>query len=240
MVLISEELLIKAWSRDFLAKENGRKYIGVDVARMGNNLTVFTELIEGEDRTAVMTRIKRLKGRDLMSVVGNLLAFINFDWQEHGGASIVCCIDATGIGSGVFDRLRELQNTGKLSYKIRLVEVHNGAGITTIFKNPLKPTEHEKNANKAYFNVGAYAYDFLAESLKNDLRIKPEKCFVDQFSKRRFDYRSNGKLFIESKQAFTRRLDIDSPDEADSLVLANFARKFADYSDYVRHSLGTM
>ena len=239
MTLISERVVKEAWSRKHFAKEDGVRYIGVDVARKGTNLTVFTELQDGEDgHLPVQTKLKRLKGRDLMSVTGELVAFCKFDWDEVNGPRIYCCIDATGIGSGVYDRVREMQRFGKLTKRIKFIEVHNGAGVQTVFRNPKNPTEKELNEQKTYLNVGALAYNDLAEALKDGLRIKEEKCYLKQLPGRRFDYKSTGKQFMESKKDFAKRMQMDSPDEGDSLVLANFARRWGRFGDFMKKLVG--
>ena len=96
-----------------------------------------------------------------------------------------------------------------------------------------KATEKEKNEQRAFLNIGALAYSELAEALKRGLRIKPEKCYRSQLPTRRYDYKSTGRLFLESKKDYERRIQMDSPDEADSLVLANFARRFDNVGEYL-------
>ena len=219
--------------RTQVAKENGVRYIGVDVARKGTNATVFTELTESENSPfPVQTRMKRLRDFDLMSITGQLVKFIEFDWDRR--SHVVCCIDATGIGSGVYDRIREIQKSGDIPYYVRFIEVHNGASVSSVQRSPKKPTEKEANEQKAYLNVGALAYADLSEALKHGIRIKREKAYLSQLPNRRYDYKSTGKLFLESKKEYESRLQADSPDEADSLVLANFARRFATVGEYLR------
>ena len=236
MAMITEKVVEMAQNRTHFANPKGIKFIGVDVARKGSNQTVFTELQEAMEKgdLPVQTRLKRLKNRDLMSVTGELVAFCKFDWDEKNGPGIVVCIDATGIGSGVFDRLREMQKSGELTTRIRIVEVHNGAAIRSIQRHS-KPTERELNEQNSYMNVGALAYNDLSEALKKGLRIKKEKAYLAQLPTRRFDYKSTGKLFIEPKKDYAKRLQAESPDEADSLVLANFARRFGTFGNYLRN-----
>ena len=131
-----------------------------------------------------------------------------------------------------------MQKSGELTMRIRFVEVHNGAAVKTIQRNPKKATEREKNEQKAYMNVGALAYNDLSEALKHGLRIKKLKAYLKQIPTRRFDYKSSGKLYIEPKKDYAKRMQMDSPDEADSLVLANFARRFGSYGDYMRKIIG--
>ena len=233
MSMISSKIVELAMERTQVAKENGTRYIGVDVARKGSNATVFTELTEAEDSPfPVQTRMKRLRDFDLMSITGQLINFINFDWDRR--SHVICCIDATGIGSGVYDRIREIQKSGEIPYFVRFVEIHNGAAVSSVWDRQSKPTEKERNEQHAYLNVGALAYADLSESLKRGLRIRREKAYLSQLPNRRYDYKSTGKLYLESKKEYEARLQVESPDEADSLVLANFARRFGSVGEYLR------
>ena len=232
MSMITRSIVEKAMGRKQLAKENGVRYIGVDVARKGTNATVFTELTDSSNSSyPVQTRLKILRDFDLMSITGQLINFINFEWNEE--SLVICAIDATGIGSGVYDRLRELQRNAELSFRIKFIEVHNGASVNSI-QASRTPTEKEKNEQRAFLNIGALAYSDLAEALKRGLRIKKEKVYLSQLTMRRYDYKSTGKLFLESKKDYEQRLQVESPDEADSLVLANFARRFNVLGEYLR------
>ena len=228
-----------AQARKHGAKENGIRFIGVDVARKGTNKTVFTELVESDekDMLPVQTRIERIAKRDLMNVTGMLIKFCRFDWDEKHGQQMVVCIDATGLGSGVYDRCIELQKQGEISYKIRFVEIHFGNNVKTIQKSK-NPTPKEKNEQKAFMNVKALAFQDLAEAIKTGLRIKKESCYNRQLPSMRYDYTSSGKQRMETKKEYENRTKLASPDEADSLALANFARRFGRFGDYLYKMIG--
>lgn len=230
-----------AQSRTHLAKENGIKFIGADIARKGTNKTVFTELIEAENEgdLPVQTRLIRVVKRDLMDVTGRLIDFCKFDWDEKHGPQIIVCIDATGLGSGVFDRCVEMQKHGEVPYKIRFVEIHFGNRIKTIQRYK-EPTPREENEQKAFMNVKALAFQDLSQALRTGLRIKREKCYMMQLPTMRYDYTSTGKQYMESKKEYEARTKMSSPDEADSLALANFARRFGRYGDYLYKMAGAM
>ena len=227
----------KAQSRTHGAKENGIRFIGVDVARKGTNKTVFTELTESDGHLPVQTRIERIEKRDLMTVTGLLIKFCKFDWDEKNGNQIIVCIDATGLGSGVYDRCRELQKTGAIPYKIRFVEIHFGNAVKTIQRYK-DPTPKEKNEQKAFMNVKALAFQDLSEALKTGLRIKKFTFYNQQLPAIRYDYTSTGKQIMESKKDYEARTGLSSPDESDSLVLANFARRFGRFGESLRKMVG--
>lgn len=229
----------KSQARKHLARENGMRFIGADIARKGTNKTVFTELTEAEkpDDLPVQTRLHRISKRDLMDVTGQLIKFCRFDWDEKHGRQIIVCIDATGLGSGVYDRCKELQKQGKVSYKIRFVEIHFGNRVKTIQRHK-EATLKEENEQKAFMNVKALAFEYLAQSLKTGLRIKKEKCYQQQLPTMRYDYTSTGKQYMESKKEYEARTKLNSPDEADSLALANFARRFGRYGESLYKMMG--
>jgi hypothetical protein len=72
------------------------KVLGIDVARGGGDLTVFT-IMDGRR----VVRTETLNVRDLMQVVGKAIDIIRREGIELAG------IDVIGIGAGVYDRLRE-------------------------------------------------------------------------------------------------------------------------------------
>src|SRR5271165_776209 len=78
--------------------EDGQRRLGIDVARFGDDRTVFV-LRAGPNVEHV-----RIEGkRDTMEVVGIAVKLIK-QWRAQ-----TVCIDTIGIGSGVYDRLTEIK-----------------------------------------------------------------------------------------------------------------------------------
>ena len=224
-VLIQSGDVEIAQARKMLAEDNDVRYIGIDVARFGDDKSCFTEL-----RGTVHTRTKKTSKKDLMETTGDAVHFI---MDDHQGENVVVAIDATGLGSGVYDRLVELRKEGVLSRKIRLLEIHFGAGIKSIQKNK-KATKKELLEQKSFFNIKALMFDDLKKGLVNELRLKKDNTYNLQLPTIKYTFSSSGKMQIESKKDYKKRTGKPSPDESDSLALANFCRRFANYAEFLR------
>jgi hypothetical protein len=231
-VLIQSQYVQDAQDRTHMAKEKGTRYIGIDVARFGDDKSCWTELVEGEDDLGpVHTRTKKTAKQGLMETVGHSVRFIMDDWE---GEEVIVCIDATGVGSGVYDRLKELQKEKKLPRKIRLVELHYGASVKGIQKSKKKPTKKEKLEQDTYLNVKSLMFGLLAQALRDEIRLRKDSIYNSQLPTIKYNFNSTGKMVIESKKDYKKRTGKASPDEADSLAMANLARRFKSYGDYLR------
>lgn len=252
-VLIQSKTVETAQNRKDMAKEKGARYIGIDVARYGDDTTVFTELIEAEkmsviDETGktiwsetkvVHTRNKKMAKRDLMEITGEAVRFI---MDEYEGEDVIVVVDATGLGSGVYDRLVELKKEkvagaygqAVLPRKIRLVEIHYGGGVKNLRKSKKKPTQKEEENEKTYHNIKAIMFKELNDALKNDLRLRKDSTYNAELPTIKYKFTSSGKMIIESKQDYKKRTGKPSPDASDSLAMANLARRFSGYGDYLR------
>lgn len=229
-VLIQAKDVELAQSRKQMAKEKGTRYIGIDVARFGDDKSCFTELADGDAGGPVHTRTKKTAKKDLMETTGDAVRFIMDDFN---GESVIVCIDATGLGSGVYDRLVELQREGEIPRKIRFIELHYGASVRSIQKGK-KPTKDEKLEQASFLNIKALMFDDLSQALKNEIRLKKDSTYNQQLPTIKYKFNSTGKMVIESKQDYKKRTGKPSPDESDSLAMANFARRFTGYGDYLR------
>ena len=77
------------------------KYLGVDVARMGNDYSVIT-VVEELDNVFTLQRIEFFSKIELMQLVG----WVKHIAEEENPNKII--VDAIGVGAGVVDRLAEL------------------------------------------------------------------------------------------------------------------------------------
>ena len=232
MVCIQAGTVKFAQSQTHYAKDKGARYIGIDVARFGDDKSVFTELIEADETgfEPVHTRTKKTAKKDLMETTGDV---INFALSEWNGEKMIIAIDATGVGAGVYDRLKELQKLGEFPRRITLVELHYGMAVKSIQKNK-KPTKKEEQEQRAHLNVKSLMYDDLDQALKKGLRLQKDSTYVSQLPTIRYSFTSNGKRVIESKKDYKKRTGKPSPDESDSLAQAVFARRFEKAGDYLR------
>lgn len=220
-----------AQARTHLPKKKAPRFIGVDVARYGDDKTVFTELTD-----TVHTRTKTLVKRDTMHVTGELVNFIK---DDYAGEDIIVCIDATGIGSGVYDRLNELTKTSNsgLPKTLRVVEIHFGSSVKQLQRGA-KATDKEELEQATYANLKALMFFDLATALKSELRLRKEAVYQAELPTIKYKFSSAGKTLVESKDEYKKRTGKKSPDYSDSLALANLARRYRSYSDYLSKLVG--
>jgi len=209
-------------------KNTGKKdlrVVAVDVARYGEDLSVFTELYG-----TVHTRTDVHAKRDLMSLCGELVRFL---LDEDDGRPCNVPIDSTGLGAGVFDRMVELQKEKVIPRNFRFIEIHFGASVEQLYKlrygkNKAKwgarvKKEFEKDA-ATFANLKSKMFTDLGQDLKNTLRLKDDKDYRNELPTINYTFTSAGKMLIESKKDYKKRTGNKSPDKSDSLAIANLGR----------------
>jgi hypothetical protein len=194
---IRPELVFKA--RKFNAGDaGGPLVVGVDPARGGG------------DRTGIISRQGRVAGRlvcetldtdDLMTIVGRCVRIIT----EHN--PVLMNVDVTGLGAGVYDRLKELG--------------HAGPG------KPVKPvnfgseaTQRERFANKRaemWDDKRKWYEEPAGVSVPDRDDLQADECSV-QWGKGATRFDSSGRLVLESKDHIRERMSL-SPDLGDALAL---------------------
>jgi hypothetical protein len=155
----------------------------VDVARFGDDRTV---LFRRQGLQALPPRV--IRGESLMHVA-DVIATTAREW----GADAIL-IDATGIGAGVVDRLRQLG--------VHVIGVEGAA----------------KPINPAYANKRSECWVQMMQWLKDGGSLPPDEGLVAELTAPRYEYGNNGKLLLEPKDQIKTRLS-RSPDLADALAL---------------------
>lgn len=189
--VISLELAESARDRDVGPTKSAQMYWGVDVARFGDDCTTLAKR-RGNTQTEPVKKWKKL---DVMQVVGVIKA----EWDETPAAErpAEILVDSIGLGSGVVDRLLELQLPAR--------------GINVSESPALKGS---------YANLRTELW-FLARQWfeKRDVKLaKDEELIADLVSVRYLPPDSTGKLRVESKEATKKRLR-RSPDTADGFLM---------------------
>lgn len=185
-----------------------RKTIGVDVARFGTDATVLTAL-HGKK----YLKAKRLIKQGTAEVVGEVINMA----RELGPIDVIV-VDETGLGGGVVDMLREAQRDDTLSRITTVRGVQFGAAC-------LGEDDKEK-----FVNVKARMFRLLADDLKdpNGLCLPPPNeggdVYTDELPTIMYKFDSKGRMLIESKDDYKKRTGRKSPDDSDSLALANYGR----------------
>lgn len=205
--LIPLGIVEKAQYRIYYPVASDRKLLGVDVARFGSDATVMTAL----HGYAFLGRKPFFKF-DTNEVVGEIIQFA----REHGPFDVIT-IDETGIGGGVVDVLRESARfpaNADLFQNTEIRGVQFGASC-------------EDEADRAKFvNLKARMFDHLADDLKKSdgLCLSQDDIYLEELPTILYRFDSKGRKYIESKDDYRKRTGRKSPDDSDSLALANYGR----------------
>lgn len=174
---------------------------GLDVARFGRDKTVYTFR-----RGGVVSPQQQTEHMDTMEVSGWVRNYLDVDKAP-------LLVDVVGIGSGVYDRLNELE------YNVHPVNVGS---------SPVDAVDKEK-----FYNMRAQVFWNLRPLFKPDRGGHSQICIpndpdlIKQLSEIKYGYSSEKKIKIEDKEEMKKRLG-KSPDKADSLALA-----FADMETFL-------
>lgn len=222
-VFIPLSLIEKSIMTDY--DENETVYqidIGCDVARFGDDKTVVGYRI---GRKANI--YKKFHGQDTMKTA-KIVAQLGMELADKY-PNINCIpikVDDGGVGGGVVDKLRELKRDYPKRYSwMMIVPVHFGM-----------PIKH-----KYYADTTTYMMSVLRELISDvdddgnpkevELILPNDNDLVGQLSCRKYDFKGNGKQYVENKDAMKER-GLTSPDEADCMLLVclpvskkNFNRK---------------
>jgi len=202
---IPTEAVSAARKRKFIGA--GPVIIGVDPARGGG------------DKTAVIDRQGRAMGRrisavwddnDLMTIVGRIANLIS----EHNPARVN--IDVTGLGHGIYDRLREL-GYGQVR-AVNFASSATGAG-------PMPAAKYSNRKAEMWDALREWFLDPAGVCCPNDDQFQQDVCAPahDEYGR---DVDSQGRLKIEKKEDIRKRLGF-SPDLGDAAALT-FAERVAD------------
>jgi hypothetical protein len=176
-----------------------RHYFGVDVARFGADKTVITHI---HGNKVIESRV--LVKRATTEVVGEVTRMVSDLVHKEG----VITVDATGIGAGVVDGLRDAQAQKTLPWTFTVHEIN--------FGNACENEEHRAK----FVNVKAQIFVDLAESLANKLALPEDNVYQSELPTIIYKFDSKGRYMIEGKDEYKKRTGRGSPDHADSLALA--------------------
>lgn len=200
--LISLGTVEAAQRRMYFAMPGDRKTIGVDVARYGSDATVLTGMTGRRQ-----TDRKPITKSGATVVAGNVI-----DMVRERGADVVV-VDGTGVGGGVVDCLEEAKKEhGSVLADTEIREVQFGARCA------------DDNDHAKFANLKARMFVLLAYDLKREdgIQLLNEDVYLDELPTIHYTFDSKGRYVIESKDDYKRRTGRKSPDDSDSLALANF------------------
>jgi len=198
--LISLHAVEQASKREVIQSEDTPIIYGLDVARYGDDSSV---LCERKGRHLVS--LHSWKKLSLMELVGRVQDILNNTEEPFGD---LCC-DSIGLGSGVIDRMLELD------IPVRGVNVSESPALTD-----------------RYANLRAELWDKTKDWFTQEVQIPNDDSLIADLTAPRYSFNSSGKMIVESKAETKKRLG-RSTDFADSLVLT-FASTAAGASGQYR------
>jgi hypothetical protein len=197
-ILISLELTEPCLTREPRLGE-GRRRLGVDVARMGSDRTALV-LRQG----SVIEHIQVYARQETMETVGCIVAVLEA-WRVDE-----IDVDVVGLGAGVYDRLAELKRQGRFRCHVEAVNVATRAPLV----------EHPADAQPRLLR------DHLWLAAARWLREEqPVFCAADRHANEDlagelasvgYGFDSQGHLVVEDKDHMRKRLG-HSPDLGDAL-----------------------
>lgn len=186
-----------------------RADIGCDVARFGDDKTVIGY------RLNEMAKIyKKYNGQDTTwtaSNIARLYKHIKEIYKYTGKVAVK--VDDGGVGGGVVDQLRHFKRTEPELFKdMEIIPVNFG-----------QPIKHKYYYDTTTYMMGIIKdliapFDELGRKHKCELVLPDDSDLVGQLSCRKYNFASNGKMKVESKEKMKDR-GLTSPDEADCLLL---------------------
>tara|TARA_B100000989_G_scaffold82892_1_gene59274 strand:- start:776 stop:2164 length:1389 start_codon:yes stop_codon:yes gene_type:complete len=174
---------------------------GLDVARQGSDRTALCK----RQGNTVIQKIQTFRNKDLMETVG--IVVTEYEALPYSKRPTEIFIDAIGIGSGVADRLKEL-NLGCEITAVNVAEL------------PSMQDKYLRLRDELWF----MAREWFEE---RDCKIPDDQEFINELVAPSFTFLSNGKIKVDSKEIMKRKGQ-KSPDIADSFCLT-FAGRFGGY-----------
>jgi hypothetical protein len=180
--------------------------LGLDVARYGGD---ESSMFLRQGRNYV--HHESWSQRDTMFTASKVMrAILDFDVR-------VARIDVIGMGAGVFDRLIEMQDEGKVPDHVRLVAVNVAESTTReqahrLHGEEFRDPDYEKLRDEVWWG--------LRETLRNEgiLGLPRDEVLMGQLCGVMYDLKS-GRLKVEKKEEMSKR-GLGSPDRAEAMMLA--------------------
>ena len=194
-VVIPLHLLQSAADRDQVAADTTPVVWGLDVARFGTDKSALCK----RKGNVVTEPIKSWRNKDLMEMCGIILnEYETTTWSDR---PVEILIDSIGLGAGVVDRLTELD------LPVRGINVAESASMGE---------RYGRLRDELWF-LGKEWFE------ARDCTIPDQEELIDDLSKPRFSFLSNGKLKVEGKDEMKRH-GLNSPDLADAFCLTFASR----------------
>jgi hypothetical protein len=183
-----------AWNDAGRPEQGGPHILGVDVARAGEDKTVIAL------RDAWVIRELRVTSKqDTMATAGRVAAALNADPKA------TALVDIIGVGSGTYDRLRELGHRAEAFVASRGTRRRDITG-EFFFSN---------TRSASVWNVR----ELLDPSRSPELALPPDDDLTGDLTAAHWRVVSGGKIQVELKEEIKKRIG-RSPDRADAVIMA--------------------
>lgn len=188
-LLFTYQKLLDSTKLEFDYSGQAKRILSVDVARYGEDETVFNIIESKGVINWEQIHLEHWKNKSLMETTGKVI-----DLQQSFGVDETI-IDDDGLGGGVTDRLKELRK--------RVIPYHGG----------------EKASKDVYANKRTEDYFALSQMVeKGYFKMLDDNVQIDQLLTIKFRYNSKGQKILISKEEM-RKEGIKSPDRADGLIM---------------------
>ena len=175
-----------------------RRAVGIDVARFGDDETVFALYDQGK-----ISILESYRGQDLMTTCGKAKQYADKYQCQIG-------VDDTGLGGGVTDRLIELFTKDK-----------DTKASVFAFVAGERPIKYGRAANKT-----TEAWWYLREDIREcKVEMPKDGELTGQLTGRKYKIESDGQIRLEGKRDIKDRGG-KSPDKADAVAIANYVAKW--------------
>ena len=188
--------------------------LGIDVAGMGNDSTVF---IEREDNFVFQPEV--FSKSDHMETAG-------IAKNRVGKRKMQVDVDTIGEGAGVYSRLKELQQLGEFDPEVKV----NSVKFSEAAKDQYGKFFTDMTGEREFKNMRAYCYwavrDGLDPQLGIDLALPPDEELKQELMAQQYETKSDGKIILKPKEDIKKDLG-RSPDKADALALTYYRPNMA-------------
>ena len=182
--------LVEAARKRNVAKRDVRPVWGVDVARFGDDSSALAK----RQGNVLLEPVTEWHGLNTMQLVGRIVD----EWMraDEDSRPVAIVVDVIGIGSGVVDRLDELD------LPVLGVNVAESASVVDRFA---RLRDELWFAGRKWFEA-------------RDCLIPADEKLVSELTGVTYDFASSGKIVVESKKDMRKR-GLSSPNKADAFLL---------------------
>lgn len=184
----------KDWRDENFPDLDGPQTLGVDVARSGEDKTVFA-VRNGPG----CKELRKFTKQDTMETTGKVKGILDLDPLREA------VVDVIGVGGGVVDRLREQDCK------------------VVAFSGSEKTDKKDRSGELGFVNVRSASWwnmrELLDPAYGADIMLPDDPKLIGDLCTPTWRVQSGGRIYVESKDEIKKRLS-RSPDDGDAVVMA--------------------